>query len=61
MFAIVFTRSPRNFPCSSSASCASETWSRPCASEMNPSLRSQTHFTGRAIFPDAHVTSASSA
>ena len=34
-------------PFSSSASSASLTWSRPCASEMKPSLRSLTHFTGR--------------
>ena len=47
MLAIVSTLSPRNLPFSSSASSASLTWSRPCASEMKPSLRSLTHFTGR--------------
>ena len=47
MFAVVLTRSARNLPSSSSASSACVTWSRPCASERNASLRSAVHLIGR--------------
>ncbi len=61
MFAVVVTRMARNFPSLSIASSALVTWSRPCASETNDSLRSAVHFTGRFTCFDAHVRTTSSA
>ena len=61
MFAVVFTRMPRNLPSLSIASSATVTWSRPCASETNDSLRSAVHFTGRLSCFAAQVTTTSSA
>ena len=61
MFAVVCTRMARNLPSLSIASSALVTWSRPCASDMNDSLRSAVHFTGRLTCFDAQVTTTSSA
>ena len=47
---MVWTRSPVILPLASSASSACVTWSRPCASERNASVRSAVHLTGRSIF-----------
>ena len=47
MLAMVLTLKPRMRLPSSSASSAVVTWSRPCVSERNASLRSDVHFTGR--------------
>ena len=59
--AVVFTRMARNLPSLSSASSATVTWSRPCASDRKASERSEVHFTGRLICFDAQVTTTSSA
>src|SRR5258707_7542780 len=45
--AVVRTRMARNLPSLSSASSAWVTWSRPCASDRNDSLRSAVHLIGR--------------
>ena len=55
-----FARTARNLPFLSSASSASITMSRPCASDMKASLRSEYHFTGRPSRSDANITSSCS-
>ena len=52
---------PQELAFSSSASSASVTWSRPCASLMKPSERSATHLIGRPTFLAAQVSTISSA
>jgi hypothetical protein len=47
MLAIVLTRSARKLPLPSIAISAVVTWSRPCASVRNDSLRSAVHLIGR--------------
>src|SRR5664279_6115692 len=61
MLAVVWTRIARNLPSLSSASSACVTWSRPCASDRNDSLRSAAHLIGRLTFFDAHTIAVSSA
>ena len=51
---------PVILPSASNAISAWVTWSRPCASARNASLRSQTHFTGRPTRFDAHSATTSS-
>ncbi len=61
MFAVVCTRIARNLPSLSSASSACVTWSRPCASDRNASLRSAAHLIGRLTCFDAQTSAVSSA
>ena len=44
---MVLTRNPRKRPSASTAISAVLSWSRPCASDMKASERSDVHFTGR--------------
>ena len=57
MAAMVFTRSARKLPSLSSASSASVTLSRACASLRKASVRVLIHFTGRPVSLDASSTS----
>src|SRR5512136_163621 len=57
MAAKVFTRSARKWPSSSSASSASVTLSRACASLRKASVRVLIHFTGRPMILEASSTS----
>ncbi len=60
MFAMVFTRSARKLPFASVASSAAVTWSRPCASVRNDSLRSAVHLIGRPTRLVAQTSAVSS-
>jgi hypothetical protein len=60
MFAIVLTRIARKLPPASIASSACVTWSRPCASDRNDSLRSAVHLIGRPTFFEAQTSAVSS-
>ena len=57
MAAMVVTRMPRKTPSLSSASSASVTLSRACASERKASVRVEIHFTGRPVSLEASSTS----
>ena len=57
MAAIVFTRIARKWPSLSSASSASVTLSRACASLRKASVRVLIHFTGRPVSFEANSTS----
>ena len=57
MAAKVFTRSPMKLPSLSSASSASVTLSRACASLKKDSERVLIHFTGRPVSLEANSTS----
>src|SRR5438477_12751996 len=59
--AVVITRIARKFPFASVASSAVVTWSRPCASVTNDSLRSAVHLMGRPTRLLAHTSAVSSA
>ena len=58
---MVITRIARKFPFASVASSAVVTWSRPCASVTNDSLRSAVHLIGRPTRLLAHTSAVSSA
>ncbi len=60
MLARVVTRMPRKLPSLSSASSASVTLSRACASQRKDSERVEVHFTGRPSSFEASSTSATS-
>jgi hypothetical protein len=57
MAASVVTRNPKKLPSLSSASSASVTLSRACASERNASVRVLIHLTGRPVILEASSTS----
>ena len=60
MAAIVVTRIARKLPSLSSASSASVTLSRACASDRKASVRVLIHFTARPVSLDASSTSGAS-